>query len=480
MAGLIHNPTAPNTAGTFSPSPLRDSNYGVDDGFLFARGFDKPSVDQVIAFLEPQYFATSLLTRLEGRSIPSFQETYNWPEQDRTAPKAFVASVAGGLGTLTISITTSGGSEKGFVPGNRVLIPSSVNPATGAPRNALIGIVATVGSGTMTLTKQDQTIWFAATPELSNSGGNSSFGLMATLMTEGSSSPNPTPFSYPDVLNNNLAILRDKFTVTGTALTNRSYFGKTGNYYYDGKYIKLKEFQKQREIFLNFGQRSDGTTPSTEGFLDSILARGTTRNYTAPMIEADVQNLLDTMAYRAPVMEYLFLCGRDWLSQWHKANKDYALAAGARGIAGETNDLTLSGLEFTSYKFNGVTIHLAMNTLFNDDHVLTNTGNTGLNAYRNWRGSAMAINMGMVDGQPAWAMRHKEENGINRSFTYDELVGVGFGGATSVDAAGNSTVAASSNRGAVTDVDGIDVHLLSHIGAQMKCAHWNGLMHRNA
>jgi len=290
---------------------------------------------------------------------------------DRTRVGATISSAITNQGTASVTFTTT--------------IPSNVGAGIGYYQvgdvfqvndSRTLGLVTAIGTAgnfqTLTASKLDPSgsspSWAAGTITT-----GFSIGHVFSAFAEGSTGPNGRVF-LPVEDFNYTQILRRSMKITGSEMSNRTLLGDGRSWYFTVEDILMKEFARDREFLVMFGQKTPSTAPyssttrTTRGILDWVLSSGVVNTYssTPGVTEADLQNTIQTLLPEGGSAEYLILCGSTFLSRVQVSLKDYAIHGIDYGALGKN----MAGLDFQGYKFAGKTLYFAYYCLFDDPQVL--------------------------------------------------------------------------------------------------------------
>ncbi|MDE2217239.1 MAG: DUF5309 family protein [Planctomycetota bacterium] len=392
---------------------------------------------------------------------------------DRTRVGSTVFAVSSGQGTPSIVLNTtipaSAGAGIGYYQVGDVI---QVNDSR------TLGLVTAIGTYTnvtlfqqVTLLKIDPTgtnpNWSAATANT-----NFSLGHVFSAFAEGSTGPLGRVFlPYEDF--NYTQIIRRAMKITGSEMSNRTLLGDGRSWYFTVEDILMKEFARDRELLVMFGQKSPSTAPyttttrTTRGILDWVLSSGIVNTYssTPGVTEADLQNMIQTLLPEGGSAEYLVLCGSTFLSRVQVSLKDYAIHGIDYGALGKN----MAGLDFQGYKFAGKTIYFAYYILFDDPQVLNYLSTPSATAI-NYRDFSLWLDLGTdAGGTRLIKLKYKANGMVQRKFVHKIIPGmIDFNG-TGPDGG----IAANS-------FDGVEVQLLSEIGVELRLPNRFGVLRANS
>lgn len=433
----------------------------IFEGYVFNSGIHDPEYSKVLTYKYPQYYMTTLLDKL-GASEPVAQSTFSWSIMDRTRKSATYTAIANGTtatATLTTDLAATAPNLGYFQVGDVIRIGK-----TGAlGRVVAIGISG--GFQTIDIVRPDGSVW-STTPLPAVTTGDV-FGHVFNAFAEGSNGPDGRLW-LPTEDYNYTQILRASMKVTGSEMSNRTILGDGKAWYFTNEEILLKEFARDREILIMFGQRaSNASIKWTRGIFDFVNSGGVVRTFasTPGVAESDLQNMITDLLPEGGSAEYVVLCGSTFLSKVMVALKDYAIHGQSYGPLGNN----MAGLDFAGYKFAGKTIYFAYYELFDDTAVLPYVGTPSATAI-NFRNFSLWLDMGTDSaGQRLIKLKYKSHNGIQRKFVHKVIPGM---------MEFNST--GSEGGFAANSFDGVEVQLLSEIGLELRLANRHGILRANS
>lgn len=435
----------------------------IFESYVFNSGIHDPEYSKVLTYKYPQYYMTTLLDKL-GASEPVAQSTFSWSIMDRTRKSATYTVIANGTSataTLTLDITAASPDLGYFQVGDVIRISKS--GALG--RVTAIGISG--GVQTIDIKKIDGTNWANSSTSLPAVTSADTIGHVFTAFAEGSSGPDGRLF-LPTEDYNYTQILKRSMKVTGSEMSNRTILGDGKAWYFTNEEIMLKEFARDREVLVMFGQRaSNSDIKWTKGIFDFVNSGGILNTYSSAtgVAESDLQAQIEDMLPEGGSSELLVLCGSTFLAKVMRALKDYAIHGQSYGTLGNN----MAGLDFTGYKFAGKTIYFAYYELFDDTAVLPYTGTPSATAI-NFRDFSLWLDMGTDSaGQRLIKMRYKAHGGIQRKFIHKVIPGM-----VNYDSTGaEGGFAAHSG-------DYMEIQVLSEIGLELRLANRHGILRANS
>lgn len=452
-------PTPPLIGGTTARTQILE-------GYVFQSGIYDPEHSKILTYKYPQYYLTTLLDKL-GAAEPVAQDVFSWSIMDRTRVGATITSAITNQGTASVTFTTDIASNVGA--GN--LGYYQVGDVFQVNDSRTLGLVTAIGEAalfqTITASKIDGSNWAAGTITT-----GFKIGHVFSAFAEGSTGPNGRLF-LPVEDFNYTQILRRSMKVTGSEMSNRTLLGDGRSWYFTVEDILMKEFARDRELLIMFGQKAPstapyaGTTRYSRGILDWVLASGVVNTYssTPGVTEADLQNQIQTLLPEGGSAEYLVLCGSTFLSRVQASLKDYAI----HGIDYGTLGKNMAGMDFQGYKFAGKTIYFAYYCLFDDPQVLNYLGTPSATAI-NYRDFSLWLDLGTdAGGTRLIKLKYKANGQVQRKFVHKIIPGmIDFNG-TGPDGG----IAANS-------FDGVEVQLLSEIGIELRLANRFGVLRANS
>lgn len=391
---------------------------------------------------------TALLDKL-GSEEPVGQNVFSWSIMDRTRKSATYTALANGTtatATLTLDIAAASPNLGYFQVGDVIRIGK-----TGAlGRVSAIGIAG--GFQTIDVTRPDGSNW-STTPLPAVTSGDV-IGHVFTQFGEGTNGPDGRLF-LPDEDSNYTQIIKRSMKITGSAMASRTWLGDGKAWYFEVENILMKEFARDREMLVMFGQKSSTSGSTwTRGIYDWVNTSGQLRTFSSAVgvSESDLQALITTLNYEGGSDDLLVLCGGQFYSDVQKALKDYRIVGHIPGSIGEK----MAGLKFDSYSFANKSIHFVHYELFNDTAALPYIGTPSSTAV-NFRNFSLWLDMGKTDnGEPLIKLCYRALGGAQRKFIHTVIPGMmKFDGDNDGGFASNS-------------FDGVEVQMLSEIGVKLQ------------
>ena len=436
----------------------------IFESYVFASGIHDPEYSKLLTYKYPQYYMTTLLDKL-GASEPVAQSTFSWSIMDRTRKSATYTAIANGTttaATLTLDITAAGVDLGYFQVGDVIRIGKS--GALG--RVSTIGIAG--GFQTIIVTRPDGAVWANTASSLPAVTSLDVIGHVFSAFGEGTFGPEGRLY-LPTEDYNFTQILKASMKVTGSEMSNKTILGDGKAWYFTNEEIMLKEFARDREILLMFGQRaSSGGIKWSRGIFDFVNTGGIINTYASSpgVAEVDLQGHIEDLLPEGGSAEYLVLVGSRFLSRVQVALKDYAVG-GAQNFGTLGNNM--AGLDFQGYKFAGKTVYFAYYELFDDSAVLPFVGTPSATAI-NFRDLSLWLDMGTDSaGQKLIKLKYKQHGAIQRKFVHKVIPGM-----MEFDTTG------AEGGFAANSFDGVEVQVLSEIGTELRLANRHGILRANS
>jgi hypothetical protein len=429
-------------------------------GYIFDAHLERPEVSSFITEkFKDRYKLTTLLNRI-GAMEPVANGSFSWFTMDRTRSSATLGTVAGlpaaSLQTTLTDIDADTSNLGYFVVGDLVrtesgaiLRVSSVDAPSGG----------------------DQQVTF-----VKPGGGNIAAADMATgekighvynAFEEGSTGPNGRLY-LPTESYNYTQIFRRGVKVTGSALTQKTYVGDGGSWYWKNEDYMFDEFAYDQELALMFGVRAIDSSVNrrfTGGVWDHIVtqALGQVQNFASGVgiAESDIQALITKLNRQSGSGELLVLAGSEAITDIQIALKHYFLAGSVDYGAFGGNTV---GLDAQTYKFAGKTLTIMHYPLFDDDKALPFVS-TPTSTKVNFRHAALVLDMGDTNnGKPLISQCYRELAGEQRKFIHKVIPGMH---------GGSSGIASNS-------FDGFEVQVEAEVGFKIELANQMGALVPNA
>lgn len=444
----------------FAPKPYESGTSSVDgifQGHVFASGIHKEEHSNILSYLYPQYYGIGILEKL-GSYEGIAQDNWTWNIMDRTRRAGTAVSVVTVLPAASVVIDTdyvyNGGSKLGYlVAGDTIrtekgalLRVDSVGETSGTGFQEIT--VSKVGGGNITA---------------SDIADDDKFGHIASSFAEGTNQPAGRLY-LPYEEGNQLQIIKRTIEVTGSEFTNKTRLGTGKAWFFEVEAIEAKEFQKDRELAVLFGQSQSTGAKNTRGIIDYALNLGIVSEYDGGtgLTERDIQDQITAHLVEGCSGDITVLAGSEYVAQFNRALKDYVIA-GAQSF-----DSKVPGINFQSYNFGGKMIHVAHHVLFDDPEVLPFLDDPAATAI-NFRYFSLWLDLGQMEmqGTRGIKLKYKEHGGHSRKF----IVKIASGMMSPVDTQFTSDM---------DGYDGFKIFYLSEIGVEVRFPNRLGVQYANA
>lgn len=440
------------TDGQIAATVAVESKNPILSGYVFAAGLHKPEHSNYMSYRYPQYFLTAMLERL-GRFEPIGQDEWSWNEMDRTRKSATVTAETG-TGSATGTITTDLADPGYFVATD--VIRTETGVLFRVISAAIVG-----GFQELTVARVD-----GANIGATDKAVGEKIGHAFNLQVEYSSAPDGRIY-LPFELRNKLNILRRSFKISGSEFTNRTYVGDGKSWYFVQEEIEMKEFARDREIAILLGEKtpSGSLIHGGDGLLKFVNNGGVINTYATPVLESDIQDHIKDLVISSPSKEFAVLCGAQFMTDATRALKAYYQGGGVSyGAFGSSNVI---GLDFSTYKFFGRTIHFTHYQLFDDPSVFPFV-TAGTATKINFSDYSLWLDLGTdSSGKNLITLKYKELAGQQRKLIHAYETGM---------MSPEGTAGGQVSNG----IDGFTVHLLSDIGVEVRNTNWHGILRANA
>ena len=453
-------PTTPLVGGT-------SARATIFQDYVFQSGIHDIEHSKVLTYKYPQYYMTTLLDRL-GAFEPVARDVFSWSTMDRTRKSATYTAITNPTSvtaTLTLDLAAATVDLGYFQVGDVVRIAK-----TGA-LGRVTGIAIAGGFQTIDVVNPTGVAWANNTTSVNGLPTVSSadtIGHVFSAFGEGTNGPAGRLY-LPTEDYNYTQIIKGALKVTGSEMSNKTILGDGKAWYFTNEEIMLKEFARDREILIMFGQRaSSGGVKWTRGIFDFVNGGGVLTTYASSpgVAESDLQGHIEDLLPEGGSAEYLALVGSRFLSRVQVALKDYAVG-GAQSYGSLGNNM--AGLDFAAYKFAGKTVYFAYYELFDDSAILPYVGTPSATAI-NFRDFSLWLDMGKDSaGQSLIKLKYKAHGGVQRKFVHKVIPGMMEFDSTGADGG----FAASS-------FDGVEVQVLSEIGLELRLANRHGILRANS
>jgi hypothetical protein len=426
MAGAIGVPHVALTSGV----QKRDS---ILESYVFGAGIHEPEISNILSYKYPQYYLTALLDRIDGGSEAISQNVWSWFEMDRTRKWGTISNLNlgnGGVGaSSTCTMEIAEFVENTTVGDGYALVGDVFRASTGASFR-----VVSVQGGQTDVDAQELTVrpvdGVALTNDSAAGTGVANTNTIGHVFNAQAEASDPVygRLYLPEEKFNFTTILRRDFKVSGTEATNRTYIGDGGAWFFEIENIEMKEFARDKEGLVMFGEKySDGTTSglvkSGTGLWEQALANGVNTTFAAAtgVTETDIQDTLKDLLVEGGSDKKLGLCGSQIYTDALRALRDYHVAGSINygGFGG--NEV---GLDVSSYRLGGMTLDIVHYALF-DDVAMTPHRATASAAETDFRNAMIILDMGADDkGKKLISLKYKELNGSSRKFIHGVVNGL--------------------------------------------------------
>lgn len=444
------NPTPPLVGGNSVQSLLQ--------GYVFQSGIHMPEHSSILTYKYPQYYLTTLLDRM-GAEEGESQDIFSWNIMDRTREGSTFIAIDTTLPAASVVADTDfdyTADKKGYL-----LVGDLLRVESGA----ILRVTATQDNGSG---KQEVTL-------VNQAGGNitatdlqadDAFGHIANVFGEASSAPGVRNY-LPVEEFNTLGILRRSYDVSGSELTNKIWLDGD-SWFFEKEDIEMKEFTRDQEGFLMFGTinaASPRTQPTaTKGLWTYAESDGVENFFAAAsgVSETDIQDHVRDLMLQNVSNEIYVLCGAQFLVDFQRAMKEYAVGGAMDyGRLGAN----VAGLDFHEYKFIGKSVKIAYYELFDDPSMVPTPVNGIDQASRtDFSNASLWVDFGTDgNGRSLITKKFKELNGMSRKFIHKYVNGL-------VDVNGSTTGQAANGDDKFTG------HFLAHIGLEVRLPNRLGIL----
>lgn len=450
-------PTPPLVGGN-------SARAAIFEGYVFQSGIHSPEHSKIMTYKYPQYYMTTLLDKI-GADEPVAQDVFSWSIMDRTRQSCNYTAIANGT-TATATLTTDIGGGTLASPNLGYFQPGDVIRVA---KTGALGLVSAIGiSGgyqTIDIVRPDGSNWSTTPlPAVTSADG---IGHVFSAFAEGATGPAGRLF-LPTEDYNYTQILRRSMKVTGSEMSNRTLLGDGSQWFFTVENILMKEFARDREVLLMFGQKANNASIKwSRGIYDWVSTSGQLTTYasTPGVTESDLQNHIAKLLPEGGSAEYLVLCGSTFLTKVMNALKDYKIFNSTPGSLGAS----LAGLDFSGYSFAGKTIYFCYYELFDDVAVLPYLGTPSATAV-NFRDFSLWLDLGTdASGKRLITLKYRSFNGVQRKFVHAVIPGM----MTATGAVADGGFAANS-------FDGVEIQLLSEIGLEFRLPNRHGILRANS
>ena len=449
------NPTAGQIAATVGAKSGNVETKTAQDGYLFASGVLAPEVSNILGHQFPQYVATAMLERI-GSYTGISRDQEEWFEQGRSRKGATITAGGGTTGaTITLTLDTDAstiGSGGYFLVKDIIMLESG--------KTAIVTAIGTSTTfQTITIAKLDGANFIAG-----DSADSESIGHLSNAHGEASTAPASRLF-LPEQRYNQLQTIRRTCTISGKALTDKTYIDNGASWYYKQEMLDMAEMAKDRENAVMFSEISDQATlePTCEGILPAVARGGVNNVFGTAVVEDDIMNhIKDLLVSGGSGKEYTVFCGAQFLADAQKALKDYYKNGGVN-YGTFSSSSTKVGINPETYLFLGITINFVHYATFDDIATLPFAGTPDATKI-NYSNFSLWLNMGSgTEGEKLVSLKYKELNGQQRKFIYKKENGL----------AGNTDNVANGT-------DALSGHMLSEIMPELRNLNMHGTLRANS
>lgn len=416
----IQTPTSAYTG------PYTSVRQPILQGYVFNAQLEKPEVSSFVTEkFKNKYKLTTLLNRL-GAYKPIGNGSFSWFVQDRQRLSATLGTVAGLPATSFTTTLTDIAADTANL--GYLLVNDLVRTESGAILRVSAVLSPSGGNQQVTFVKVG-----GGSIATTDAATGEKIGHISNAFEEGSTGPNGRLF-LPSEEYNYTQIFRRGCKVTGNALTEKTWIGDGGSWYWKNEDYMFDEFAYDHELSLMFGLRAiDSATNlrTSRGLWDRIVTagEGQVQNFASGVgiAEADLQAIITKLNRQAGSDNLLILAGSEAITDIQIALKNYFLAGAVDYGAFGGNTV---GLDASTYKFAGKTLSIMHYPLFDDDKALPFTS-TPTSTKVNFRHAAVILDLGDTDnGEPLISCMYRELAGEQRKFIHKVLPGMHGGGSS--------------------------------------------------
>lgn len=353
-------PTSVLAGGTFYNST------GLLGGHIFNQGMEQPDVLRALIMKFPDFFLTSLLDKI-GATGEMDNSTLGWSVMDNTRKSATATTVTNNTtATATAVLDTTYASASGnlgyWLVGDTFRVANS----------GAIGIVTAVTNSGGTLQSIDVQRLSGAVWTAADFASGFLIGHVGSAYGDGSTGAGGYRNYFPDNDYNVSTILRRDFKISRDAMTSKKWLDAPGgkDWWYAQEDFEQRNIMRDIEATILLGKRFKATNLGganmSRGLLEYAEGSGVQQTFSSAVgvQEADLSNLLTQLSDRQGANELIALCGTQIL-----ADLQHTLADRYRAIPNSESPATKAGLDFTSYKILGKTLHLAKYEAFSDTSI---------------------------------------------------------------------------------------------------------------
>lgn len=393
------------SSATNYPSSFYQST-GLLEGHIFNSGLEKPDVLSALIIKYPEYYLTSLLDKI-GATSETPNDNISWNIMPRTRKGATISAVANGTtATATLTLDTTYDSATGnlgyFLVGDTVRIGNSGE----------IARVTAVGNSGGTVQTIDVVRATAPTSNWSTALVNTNFviGHIGSMYGEGSTGAGGYRSYFPENDWNVTTKLRRDFKITRDAMKSQKWVDAPGgkNWYYAQEDFEHREFMRDLEATLIFGKRFKSTSLQganlSRGLLEYAEGSGKQATFSGAVgvQEADWAYLIEQLSDEQGGNDLVALCGTKILADTlHALGDRYRTYPDMVPTA-----LKETGIDFTSFKFLGKTIHFAKYELFSDTSIVPSV--TASSTAKDFKNFAMVLDFSQTEQGTNIQMKYRD------------------------------------------------------------------------
>jgi hypothetical protein len=343
------------------------NSTGLLEGHIFNQGLEQPDVLRALIIKYPKYYLTQLIDKIGG-SGEIDNDTISWNIMGRTRKGAAITALSNGTTTTaTATLDTAYDAATGnlgyFLVGDTVRVSES----------GIIGRVTAVSNSggtvqTIDVARYDGAAW--ATTTILNTWH---IGHVGSMYGEGSTGAGGYRSYFPENDYNVTTKLRRDFKITRDAMKSKKWVDAPGgkNWWYAQEDFEQREFMRDIEATVLLGKRFKSTSLQganlSRGIIESAETSGKTVTFSSSVgvQEADWAYLAQQLSDEQGSDNLIALCGTQILADtMHSLGDRYRTYPDMLPTA-----LKETGIDFTSYKFLGKTIHFAKYEMFSDTSI---------------------------------------------------------------------------------------------------------------
>lgn len=401
-SGAVDVSQIPSTFVNYSSAFSQST--GLLEGHIFNNGLEKPDVLSALIIKYPEYYLTSLLDKIGATSeIPN--DTQSWNVMGRTRKGAAVTSIANGTtATATLTLDTTYDSASGnlgyFLVGDTVRVSQSGE----------IGRVTAVGNSGGTVQTIDVVRYAGGNWSTTLLPSGASIGHIGSMFGEGSTAAGGYRSYFPDNDWNVTTKLRRDFKITRDAMKSQKWVDAPGgkNWYFAQEDFEHREIMRDLEATLIFGKRFKSTSLQganlSRGLMEYAEGSGKQATFSSAIgvQEADWTYLLEQLSDEQGGNDLVALCGTKILSDTLRALGDrYRTYPDLTPTA-----LKETGIDFTSFKFLGKTIHFAKYELFSDTSIVPSVAASS--TAKDFKNTALVLDFSQTENGTNIQMKYRD------------------------------------------------------------------------